>query len=87
MDHVYCNPVGLGMLHGLAARFVGDLVGEDNHGVGIAYLVQKIVFVAADALQRTAMFFGDADVVLLQPVHAANQCYAHTASVLFGGST
>ena len=71
---------GTRMLQRLAPRLVGDFVGEDDDGVGIADLVRKIALIAADALERRSPLAGRGNIFGLESVHTANKRHTHTFS-------
>ncbi len=72
MEHVYLNVLCLGVLYGLAARFMGNLLGKDHNGVWIADTRLKIRGIMEDALEVDATLPGCLDIVLLKPVNAAD---------------
>lgn len=77
MQHVHLDVLGFGMFEGLAAGFVGDLLGEDDHGVRIADAGLEVGGVVQNALEGDAALLRGLDVILLQAVDSADQCDAH----------
>ena len=81
MQHVNLYVLRLCMLNGLATGFMGNLLGEDDHGIGIANTCLEVRSVMQNALELNATLLCCLDVVLLQSVNAAYQCDAHTVSL------
>ena len=77
MYHLQGNIARAGYLHSLSLGFVRNFVGKNDHGIGVADLVDKITLVTADALEGMARFLGCGYVIFLQPVHAAYEGDAH----------
>ena len=78
MHHLQGNIARAGYLHSLSLGFVRNLVGKNDHGIGIADLVDKITLVTADSFEGMAFFLGCSYVIFMQPVHAAYKGDAHT---------
>lgn len=85
MYHLQGNIARARNLHGLALGFMRNLVGKNDHGVGIADLVSEVPLIAADALEGMPVFLGRSYVIFLQPVHAAYKCYAHVLLLAMSG--
>ena len=68
---------GAGMQQSFAFGLMRDFVGEHDDGIGVADLVHKIPFVAADAFEGRSPLPGSSDIVLLESVHSADESNAH----------